>query len=65
MLFPGIRDFTGIAEQIGPEQVVAFLSQYFAEMTQIVFKHGGTADKFIGDGIMMVIFGLRRKLPFG
>jgi adenylate cyclase len=56
VLFSDIRGFTGISEKITPEQVVSFLSQYFAEVTQIVFKHGGTVDKFIGDG-MMAIFG--------
>jgi adenylate cyclase len=35
---------------------VSFLSQYFAQVTQIVFRHGGTVDKFIGDG-MMAVFG--------
>jgi adenylate cyclase len=56
VLFSDVRGFTGISEKISPEQVVSFLSQYFAEVTQIVFKHGGTVDKFIGDG-MMAVFG--------
>jgi adenylate cyclase len=56
VLFADVRGFTGISEKIGPEVVVSFLSEYFAQITQIVFKHGGTVDKFIGDG-MMAIFG--------
>jgi adenylate cyclase len=56
VLFSDLRGFTSISEKISPEQVVSFLSQYFAEVTQIVFKHGGTVDKFIGDG-MMAVFG--------
>ena len=56
VLFSDVRGFTGISEKIGPEQVVSFLSQYFAAVTQIVFKYGGTVDKFMGDG-MMAIFG--------
>jgi adenylate cyclase len=56
VLFSDVRGFTGISEKIGPEAVVSFLSEYFAEITQIVFKHGGTVDKFIGDG-MMAVFG--------
>jgi adenylate cyclase len=56
VLFSDVRGFTGISEKISPEQVVSFLSQYFDEVTQIVFKHGGTVDKFIGDG-MMAVFG--------
>jgi adenylate cyclase len=56
VLFSDVRGFTGISEKISPELVVSFLSEYFAQITQIVFKHGGTVDKFIGDG-MMAIFG--------
>jgi adenylate cyclase len=55
VLFSDIRDFTTISEHIAPEQVVSFLSDYLAQATQIVFKHGGTVDKFIGDAI--AIFG--------
>jgi adenylate cyclase len=36
--------------------VVAFLSDYLAQATQVIFKHGGTVDKFIGDAIM-ALFG--------
>jgi adenylate cyclase len=56
VLFSDVRGFTGISEKISPEAVVSFLSGYFAQVTEIVFKHGGTVDKFIGDG-MMAIFG--------
>jgi adenylate cyclase len=56
VLFSDIRGFTSISEHMEPEQVVSFLSAYLAQATQIVFKHGGTVDKFIGDAIM-AIFG--------
>jgi adenylate cyclase len=56
VLFSDVRGFTSISEKIGPEEVVAFLSDYFARITEIVFKHRGTVDKFIGDG-MMAVFG--------
>jgi adenylate cyclase len=56
ILFSDIRGFTSISEHIDPEQVVAFLSAYMAQATQVIFKHGGTVDKFIGDAIM-ALFG--------
>jgi adenylate cyclase len=56
VLFSDVRGFTSISEKISPEEVVSFLSDYFARITEIVFKHRGTVDKFIGDG-MMAVFG--------
>ncbi|MBI3326107.1 MAG: adenylate/guanylate cyclase domain-containing protein [Nitrospinae bacterium] len=56
VLFSDIRGFTSISEQLGPEQVVAFLGDYLPQAARIVFKHGGTVDKFIGDAVM-AIFG--------
>lgn len=56
VLFSDVRGFTSISEHIGPEQVVAFLSDYLPQAAQLVFKHGGTVDKFIGDAVM-AIFG--------
>jgi class 3 adenylate cyclase len=52
ILFCDIRGFTSISEHIAAEQVVSFPSEFLAEAAQIIFKHGGTVDKFIGDAIM-------------
>jgi len=56
VLFSDIRGFTSISEQNAPEQVITLLSEYLAQVTHIVFKNGGTVDKFIGDAVM-AIFG--------
>ncbi|HEX5387728.1 MAG TPA: adenylate/guanylate cyclase domain-containing protein [Gemmatimonadales bacterium] len=52
VLFSDIRNFTTIAEQMGPDAIAALLTDYFTEMVDVVFEHGGTLDKFIGDAIM-------------
>lgn len=56
ILFSDIRSFTNISEANKPEVIVAFLNRYFTIMVNIIKKHGGTVDKFIGDAIM-ALFG--------
>ena len=54
--FSDIRGFTSAVERMEPEELVDELNDYLSEMTEIVFKHGGTLDKYVGDAVM-VFFG--------
>lgn len=53
-LFIDIRGFTTMSEGLDPETVVGILNEYFAVITDAIFKNGGTLDKFIGDAAMAV-----------
>jgi len=52
VLFSDIRGFTSLSEQLQPEQVEEMLREYLTEMTEIVYKHKGVVDKYIGDCVM-------------
>jgi len=54
ILFTDINGFTRLSESLPPRETNMILNQYFSRMTDIIFKYGGTLDKYVGDGLMAV-----------
>jgi adenylate cyclase len=52
VLFSDLRDFTGFASHMTPEDTVSFLNSYFNRLNRPIFRHGGEIDKIMGDGMM-------------
>jgi adenylate cyclase len=62
VLFADIRGFTRLSENAPPDRIVQLLNNYFTAMSDVVFGHGGTLDKYIGDGLM-ALFGAPTATP--
>ena len=62
VLFADIVGFTRLSEALGPEGTIALLREWHGRLGDIVFRHGGTLDKYIGDGLMAT-FGTPRARP--
>ncbi|RYZ02983.1 MAG: adenylate/guanylate cyclase domain-containing protein [Comamonadaceae bacterium] len=54
IMFTDVEGFTRISEAITTDQLVGQLTEYFNLATRVFARHGGTVDKFIGDGIMVL-----------
>lgn len=58
VLFADVASFTSFAEEASPEEAVELLNELFSLLSELVFRHGGMVDKFMGDSVMAV-FGAR------
>ncbi|NIM03473.1 CHASE2 domain-containing protein [bacterium] len=54
VLFADIRNFTGMASRMSPEEVVGILNEFFTMITEVIFKYNGTLDKYMGDAVMAI-----------
>jgi adenylate cyclase len=61
VMFTDVEGFTSIAAAVPPERLVPQLTEYFSLVSEIVVRHGGTIDKYMGDG-MMVLWGAPEPL---
>jgi adenylate cyclase len=52
VLFADLAGFTGLSENLQPQELIKLLNEYFSPLTQIIQEHQGTLDKYIGDAIM-------------
>ena len=56
ILFSDLQGFTALSGKLRARKLARVLNEYLEVMNDVIFEHGGTIDKFIGDAIM-VIFG--------
>jgi class 3 adenylate cyclase len=62
VMLTDLRGFTALAERLAPEQVVQMLNGYFEVMLEVIERHHGTVNEFIGDALL-VLFGAPQDMP--
>lgn len=62
VMYIDIRDFTALSERITPSELVSLLTDYQTRMVPVIGAHGGTVERFAGDGVMAT-FGAIIKSP--
>ena len=60
IMFCDMRDFTSMSEAASAEEVIIFLNTFFSDLSEIVSRHGGTINKFMGDAVLAV-YGLESQ----
>ncbi|MBI4061496.1 MAG: PilZ domain-containing protein [Elusimicrobia bacterium] len=63
MLFSDVRGFTATAETLDPEEVVSLLNIYLNLQAEVIYRLGGTVDKFVGDEVMAIFTDHGAELP--
>ncbi|MBI3544140.1 MAG: HEAT repeat domain-containing protein [Deltaproteobacteria bacterium] len=56
VLFCDIRNFVNVCETLDAEEVTAMLNEYFSAMVEVIYRHKGEVDKFIGDAVLAVFY---------
>ena len=59
IVFCDIRGFTRFSQTVSPGEVIAMLTEYQQALVPVLLGHGGTIDKFMGDGIMATFGAVR------
>lgn len=62
VLVTDLRGFTAWSEPLSPPEVLSFLNEVQGALAEVVRDHGGTVDKFMGDG-MLAVFGVPEPIP--